>query len=99
MICVDSSVAMRPEIIQSMCEARDRIIALIEIGKIEARVQDRKRSEKIAGLSVWEATPELVAQLKPHQRGHLRRAAKILARDPWKDHVLRGLLVADMCLR
>lgn len=62
---------------------------------LAARITERERSERIAGVSVWSATPADVAAMRPHQRGHLRRAARLLGRDPWRDNQMR----ADEVLR
>lgn len=57
---------------------------------LAARIVERERSERIAGVSVWEVTAEHVATMRPHQLGHLRRAAKLLARDSWRDSQMRA---------
>ena len=49
----------------------------------EQRICEAKRSLGIAGVdSVWSVTPESVSSLRPHQRGHLRRAVKLYLRLP-----------------
>ncbi len=57
---------------------------------LAARIVVRERSEKIAGCSVWSVTEEQIAAMRPHQRGHMRRAAKLLARAGWRDNQIRA---------
>ena len=57
---------------------------------LAARISARHDSETIAGIGVWSVTPDDIRAMTSHQRGHMRRAAKLLARDPWRDSKMRA---------
>jgi hypothetical protein len=52
-------------------------------------------------VSVCEAyvDPDCLSELRPHQLGHLRRAAKLMSRVPWRENQIVGRAVAQACLR
>lgn len=68
--------------------------------RLAAFVTQIRRSEEIAGISVWDATEEAIDRLRPHQRGHLRRAAKLVARAPGygREQEIQAEVVARLCM-